>query len=152
MHFLTLYFQYTHLSNTDLRQLRTLLIQWEAKVHLVSAKQITNLNKSVIFGKLLTIRVPIKIYTSLILSTLLSTFPVLKLVYISYNGFNLSPSLYNTYIKHSLINVPFSKLYSLSVQLNNTRLSLYNVKYLILSLNILFQETYLYKTNIQYIC
>ncbi len=152
MPFITLYFQYTHLSNKELHQLRMLLIQWQAKVQLVSAKQITNLNSSVIFGKLLTVKVPMHMYTSIILSTLLSTFTVLKLLYVFHNDFILSPLLYNTYVKHSLVNVPYSKLYNLSAHLNNTRLFLFNTRYLMLSLNILFQETYLYKINIQYIC
>jgi hypothetical protein len=152
MTYIILYFKYTHLSNKDLYQLRTLLLQWQAKVHLVSAKQITDINSSVIFGKLLTVKVSTKVYTPIILSTLLSTFAVLKLLYIYQDGFILSPLLYDIYNNNMLKNLPFLKLYLLSIQLNSTRHLLFNLKYYILSLNILFQETYLYKINIQYIC
>lgn len=147
-----LYFQYTYLSNVDLSSLRVVVSSWQGNMELISAKQFKNMSVSIGFGKLLMVVVRSSIFQVSMLSQLLSKFKVLHLLFIKYNSFLLSPSLYLSYFSHKLSNVPMHSLYGLSICLNNIRLLLFKIRYFQLTIDLLFQEKLLYKFNIQYIC
>lgn len=152
MSVISVYFQYTHFSNVELSSLRSLITTNNGKMQLISSKYLTRWHINVTFGKLLVIRFPKGLFSLSFISSLLSQFNVLRLLFIELDSFILSPALYSIYTTHSLEKISVNKLVCLSYCLNNIRMLLFRFRYLLLSIYILFQENLLLKNNTQYIC
>lgn len=151
MSFIRLYFQYTHLSNVNVAALRTFINSGSGKMQLISSKTLS-LELPVAFGKLLVVTLPISTFKFDFITELLTKFNMLRLFFINLDSFILSPALYLSYMNHKLYSISNANLYCLSLGLNNIRLILFRQKYLLLVLNSLFQEKFLYKYTSQYIC
>jgi hypothetical protein len=134
MSVLRLYFQYTHLSNVDVTALRAFINGGSGKMQLISSKSLL-LGVPVAFGKLLVVTLPTMNFTFNFVTELLAKFNMLRLLFINYDSFILSPALYMSYMNNKLSSVNNIKLYCLSFVLNS-----------------LFQEKFLYKYTSQYIC
>lgn len=152
MNSIILYFKYTHLSNLQLSSLRSLVTFWNGKLELISSRNLNNLSIPINFGKILIIKMEHSIFKFNMISELLSKFEVLNLLFINFNSFILSPSLYLLYISHKLSKISIHLLYGLSIPLNNLRVMLFKIRYLKITMNLLFQEKLLYKSNYKYIC
>jgi hypothetical protein len=149
---ISVYFQYTHFSNVELSSLRSLINTNHGKMQLISSKYLTRWNIKVTFGKLLVIRFPKNLFNLPFVHSILSQFNVLRLLFIEVDSFILSPALYTMYTTHSLEKISIIKLIGLSYCLNNVRMLLFRLRYLLLSIYLLFQENLLLKNNTQYIC
>ena len=147
-----LYFQYTHFSNAELTTLRSFIMQDKGKVQLLSSKHFTKLNMPITFGKLLLVKIPTFTFSLSFIAALLTKFNVLHLLFIEYDSFILSPSLYSLYTQHSLTGISTSNLYCLSYCLSTIRLVLFRLRYVLASLYLSFQENLLLKINYTYIC
>jgi len=148
----SIYFQYTHFSNVELSLLRSLVLANSGKMQLISSKHLTRWNINVTFGKLLVLRFPKELFNFSLIHSLLLQFNVLRLLFIEFDSFFLSPTLYNIYTTHHLQNVPVHNLICLSYCLNTLRMLLFRFRYFLLSIYILFQENLLLKNNTKYIC
>lgn len=147
-----LYFQCTHLSNIDAAKLRSYVLNLKGKMNLISSKNINNISMNYIFGKLVVIQFHKNEFNLNVINTLMNEFQFLKLLFIQYDNFNFSPELFNKYYRNINLNLSFIHFYNLSLQINSIRLNLYNLKYFLIAQMIIFQENFLYKSNIQYLC
>jgi len=152
MSFVYIYFQYTHLANSELIALRNVTSTFGGNIKLISAKKSSSYTLPISFGKLLMMTVKQNQFELQQLNTLLIQFKMLRLVCINTDLFVLSPFLYESYAQHSLQQCVFYNRLCLSTSLSNIRVILFKYRYFLLSILILFQEKSLYKNNLQYIC
>jgi len=152
MSFVSIYFQYTHLSSLELTALRNAASIFGGNIKLISAKKVIAYDVPISFGKLLVMTVQQDIFDMQRLNILLTQFKMLHLVCINSDLFVMSPFLYEFYAQHSLQKTLYYNRLCLSTALSSIRILLFKYRYFLLSVLILFQEKILYKNNLQYIC
>lgn len=152
MNTIHLYFQYTHFSNLDLIKLRDMLSRFRCSVTVLSARDLSFISSNYVFGKLMRIDVNVNSYNDILINSILSAFPSLKLTFVYFNSFILTPHLFNQmFSKYNKYHNTF--LFSLlSTSLNTLRIVSYLVKINLYNLLFRFKETYITRYSIKYIC
>jgi hypothetical protein len=146
-----LYFQYTHFTNSELASLRTLVSSRSGKLNLISAKSLF-LQSSIAFGKILVITLSANDFQFELITAWLAAYKALRLLFINYDSFMLSPALYLSYMQHKLISATKINICCLPISINNVRILLFKTRYMLMALLVLFQEKLLYKYMSQFIC
>jgi len=149
---LALYFQYTHLSNTELSELRTYLSTVEGKVQLLSASELVKMPKVTFFGKLLVMLVPFNSFSDSLLTNLYSKHGSIKLLFIYYANIMFTASLFSQYREQLKVqsNKPNQWLFSTSRLFLYT--ILYKIRYRTLSVSTNVLEKISKLPNYVYIC
>lgn len=148
---ISLYFQYTHLSNQELFILRNELSSI-GTISVISAKDAPFLVPGYLFGKLLCVHIDKDHVTPTFIEHLHATYPVIKLIFIKVGAFIMNPSQFFIYKPSMYVLSYNNSFHFLKVHFSSLRIFLYKLRILIISFFLKMQETFLYKYNIKYVC